>query len=68
MRLRLTALAMTALACAVVGVYGISLHPPASWSANHDALPDPVKPRPNPKLPAVHTEPLVLALGRRWCR
>lgn len=64
MRLRLTALAMTALACAVVGVYGISLHPPASWSANHDALPDPVKPRPNPKLPAVHTEPLVLAPGQ----
>jgi peptidoglycan/xylan/chitin deacetylase (PgdA/CDA1 family) len=61
---KLATLAITALACCVVGVYGISLHPPASWSANHDVVPDPVKPRPNPKLPAVKTRPLILAPGQ----
>ena len=64
MRIRFTALAIAAVTFAVVGVYGISMHPPASWSAERDALPDPVKPRPHPPLPPVKTEPLTLASGQ----
>ena len=37
--------ALVVLVCAVVGIYGVSVHPPFSWSANRDTLADPVKPR-----------------------
>jgi peptidoglycan/xylan/chitin deacetylase (PgdA/CDA1 family) len=63
---KLARLAMVVLTCFVAGACGISLHPPASWLAHHAETaevvpPDPVKPRPNPKLPAVKTGPLILA-------
>jgi peptidoglycan/xylan/chitin deacetylase (PgdA/CDA1 family) len=66
---KLARLAMVVLTCFVAGACGISLHPPASWLAHHAetaevVLPDPVKPRPNPKLPAVKTGPLILAPGQ----
>jgi peptidoglycan/xylan/chitin deacetylase (PgdA/CDA1 family) len=44
---------------------GVSVHPPASWSgASDQVLPDPVKPRPAPKLPDINRQPLVLAEGQ----
>jgi peptidoglycan/xylan/chitin deacetylase (PgdA/CDA1 family) len=59
---------MPALAVVIVllaWVGGISLRTPASWSGAADqVLPDPVKPRPAPKLPPVDTAPLDLDAGR----